>query len=309
MSAHRLRDWRRYAGRTLAIRAADHAARGGVERIRRWGRLVGEAHYWLGWPVYRRLRRDIATALAVPRARAGAILRRAFRENDRAVFEIIALSRPNCDPDALVDSVRIDDAQRLEDRPGRGNGAILLGMHMGNGILMAARLAREGWPVHIVFRDPRRLPPGLLGRSIERAGCVPVPLDRDNPTRSFRRMLAILRDGGVIFALMDQANKREGTEKRFLGKRMRMPAGLPGLAVRTGVPIIPIHVLDVDQGWRFGVQAPLVAESADAMLDTICASMEQAIRARPELWAWHHRRWKRYPFEPEPTTTSKPTCR
>lgn len=309
MNGRRLRRWRRHTGRTLAIRAADRAARRGPECIRRWGRGVGTAHYWAGWPAYRRLRRDIATALAVPRARAGAILRRAFRENDRAVFEIIALSRPDCDPDALIDSVRIDDAQRLENEPGRGNAAILLGMHMGNGILMAARLAREGWPVHIVFRDPRRLPPGLLGCSIERAGCVPVPLDRENPTRSFRRMLGILRGGGIIYALMDQANKREGTEKRFLGKRMRMPAGLPGLAVRAGVPVIPIHALSADDGWRFGVQAPLAAESAVAMLDAICASMEQAIRARPELWAWHHRRWKRYHFEPEPATKSEPTCR
>jgi lauroyl/myristoyl acyltransferase len=36
---------------------------------------------------------------------------------------------------------------------------------------------------------------------------------------------------------------------------------------------------------------------ADALLDGMIASMETQIRAHPGLWAWHHRRWKRYHFD------------
>jgi len=291
------RTLRRRLGRTAAIGLSGLASRGGPACIRRTGRMIGALHYWLTWPFNRRLRGDIARVLGVSRRRAAAILRPAFRDNDRAVFEIISLAQPACEPERMIDEVAIEGMDHLASaRPG-GRGTIVLGMHMGNGILMAARLARAGHPVHVVFRDPRRLPPGLLARSLERAGCVPVALDRQNPTRSFRRMLRILNAGGMLYVLMDQANKGEGSERRFLGKRVRMPSGIAGLAVRSGAPVIPIHVESARRGWQFRVHPPLHAATGDAMLEAMIESMETQIRTHPQLWAWHHRRWKRYHFE------------
>lgn len=297
MSARPLRRTRRRLASTLGIALSGLAGRGGPARIKRIGRLIGEMHYWLTWPFNRRLRRDIARVLDISRREAGAVLRLAFRDNDRAVFEIITLAHPDCDPQALVDTVRIDDMALLEDATTGGRGTILLGMHMGNGILMAARLARAGLPVHVVFRDPRRLPAGLLGHSLARAGCVPVPLDRENPTRSFRQMLKILSSGGMLYVLMDQANKGEGTPRRFLGKTVRMPSGIPSLAVRTGARVFPVHAEAAEPEWHFRVHPSLMADDADAMLDAMLASMQDQVIRHPALWAWHHRRWKRYHFD------------
>jgi KDO2-lipid IV(A) lauroyltransferase len=36
--------------------------------------------------------------------------------------------------------------------------------------------------------------------------------------------------------------------------------------------------------------------SAAAGASAVTAAMEAHIRAHPELWSWHHRRWGRYPF-------------
>lgn len=299
MSARRLRTLRRKLGRAAGIGLSGLASRGGPARIRRTGKAIGALHYWTTWPVNRRLRRDVGRALGVSRHRAAGILREAFRQNDRAVFEILALAHPACDPEAMIDDVRIEGMDALPRAPGDSRGAILLGMHMGNGILMAARLARAGFPVHVVFRDPRRLPPGLLARSLERGGCVPVALDRENPIRSFRQMLRILNSGGMLYVLMDQANKGEGAERQFLGKTLRMPSGIPRLAVRSGAPVIPIHAESADRGWQFRVQPTLRAETGEAMLDAMVESMQDQIRQRPALWAWHHRRWKRYHFRSE----------
>ncbi|MBL36899.1 MAG: hypothetical protein CMP07_00660 [Xanthomonadales bacterium] len=297
MSARPLRRARRRVASTLGIALGGLASRGGPVRIKRIGSLIGRMHYWLSWPFNQRLRRDIARVLGISRREAGVVLSQAFRDNDRAVFEIVTLAHPDCDPQALIDTVRIENMARLEAAATDGRGAILLGMHMGNGILMAARLARAGFPIHVVFRDPRRLPPGLLGRSLERAGCVPVPLDRENPTRSFRQMLKILASGGMLYVLMDQANKGEGAPRRFLGKSLRMPSGIPSLAVRTGAPVFPVHAEAAAPEWRFRVHPPLIADDADAMLDAMLASMQSQIMRHPELWAWHHRRWKRYHFD------------
>jgi len=297
MSARPVRKIRRRFASRLTIALSGLASRGGPTRIQRIGRLIGHAHYWLTWPFNGRLRADVARALNVSKRDAGAYLRQAFRDNDRAVFESIALAHPDCDADALVNTVHIEESERL-GKPGRdGGGSILLGMHMGNGILMAARLARAGFPVHVVFRDPRRLPPGLLARSLERAGCRPLALDRDNPTRSFRRMIKILSSGGMLYVLMDQANKGEGAERRFLGKTVRMPSGIPSLAVRTGAPVIPVHAEAATPDWHFRVHPPLVADTPETMLDAMLESMNNQIIRYPGLWAWHHRRWKRYHFD------------
>ncbi|MDT8408087.1 MAG: lysophospholipid acyltransferase family protein [Wenzhouxiangellaceae bacterium] len=236
---------------------------------------------------------------AVSNRKASTTLRHAYRDNDRAVLEILSLAHPACDPDALIDGVEIGGQEILgaPDRPQRG--AILLGMHMGNGILMAARLARDGFPIHVVYRDPRRLPPGLLGRSLERAGCIPLALDRANPTRSFRQLLKVLKHGGMVYVLMDQGNKGEGARQRFLGKILRMPTGIPKLAMRANVPVIPIHAKAAAPTWRFQVRPPLSARDDVSLLDAICLSMQHQILERPALWAWHHRRWKRYHLEPD----------
>jgi lauroyl/myristoyl acyltransferase len=76
-----------------------------------------------------------------------------------------------------------------------------------------------------------------------------------------------------------------------------MPTGIPALAVRTGAPVVPVHAESATDGWHFRLHAALEAADADSMLDAMLASMEAQIRARPGLWAWHHRRWKRYHFD------------
>ena len=296
MKARPIRKIRRRIASSVTIALSGLASRGGPARIQRIGRLIGRAHYWLTWPLNGRLRADIARALDVSKRDAGTYLRQAFTDNDRAVFESIALAHPNCDTDALVDTVHIEEAERLGTPAGSGPGTILLGMHMGNGILMAARLARAGFPVHVVFRDPRRLPPGLLARSLERAGCRPIALDRENPTRSFRQMIRILTSGGMLYVLMDQANKGDGAERSFLGKNVRMPSGIPSLAVRTGAPVVPVHAEAATPDWHFRVHPPLSAGTPEAMLDAMLDSMQKQIIRYPGLWAWHHRRWKRYHF-------------
>jgi lauroyl/myristoyl acyltransferase len=302
MSSARFRHLRRAAARYFGTSLAGFAGRGGIDRIRRVGRLVGTIHHALTGPFQGRLRRDIGRALGCSRSEARRILAGGYRVNDRAVFEVLALSVPDCDPEALVDAVVIEQIERL---PPPGQGAVLLGMHMGNGILMASKLARAGWPVHVVAREPRRLAEGTLARAIERAGATPLALDRSNPTRSFRQMLKVLRDGGLLYVLMDQANKGEGVPQRFLGKPMNMPGGVPGLALRCGVPVIPVHLEAAEPDWVFRVGAALAGDDEDSLLDAICASMEQQVRRLPGLWSWHQRRWKRYDFGSSPNSLER----
>nr|WP_240956015.1 lysophospholipid acyltransferase family protein [Wenzhouxiangella sp. XN79A] len=202
----------------------------------------------------------------------------------------------------MVDTVDLRNTEVLDRLAEQGRGAILLGMHMGNGILLAGRLAAQGRPAHIVFREPRRLAPGVLHACIAATGAEPIPLDRDNPTRSFRQMLRALNGGGLIYVLMDQASKQEGRPRRFLGKCQRTPTGVLKLAERTGAPIVPIDAVERWPRWVFEVGEPLdTGPDLDAMLDAVIDHMERRVRARPALWSWHQRRWKRYHFDDGPS--------
>ena len=289
---------RRGIGERLALALAGWAARGGPGRIRRTGQRIGTLHWLLAWPAWSWLRGDVVRALGVDRREAGRILLGGARTNDGAVFEALALGRPGGDPKALVDTVDIRNTEVLDRLAEDGRGALLLGMHMGNGILMAGRLAALGYPVHIVFREPRRLTPGTLHACIAETGAAPIPLDRDNPTRSFRQMLRALADGGLIYVLMDQASKQEGRPRRFLGKIQRMPTGVLKLAERSGAPVVPIDAVDRWPRWIYEVGEPLdTGAGLDATLDAVTDHMERRVRARPALWSWHQRRWKRYHFD------------
>ena len=182
-----------------------------------------------------------------PARPASRILLGGARTNDGAIFEALSLARPGADAAGQVATVDVRNTEILDRLAEGGQGAILLGMHMGNGITMAGQLAAQGRPVHVVYRDPRRMRAGYLGECIAAGGATPIPLDRENPTRSFRQMLSVLKSGGLIYVLMDQASKQEGRERSFLGKTQRTPTGVLKLAERVGVPIVPVDCIARDR--------------------------------------------------------------
>lgn len=292
------RAWRRIMFKCLQglIFLAALAGPGGVRRL---GTMLGELHYRTSGRQRRRLTADIARALERDPGEAGAILRESYRVNDRAVTELVAMASPALDPRRLVDTVRVDGSDHLRGPDGTPRPAVLLGMHMGNGVLMAARLAAAGLPVHVVHRDPRRLPPGLLVRSFDRVGLGALEIHRSNPTRSFRAMLEVLKSGDLVYVLMDQGNKAGGLPVEFLGKPMYLPIGVIRLARRAAVPMYPVTTLGATPDWHFRID-PALELPADAsdedMVGHLSDAMCERIRTRPELWAWHHRRWRRYDF-------------
>jgi phosphatidylinositol dimannoside acyltransferase len=298
---------RRFRPRRVARRGVFHLLRGiawGTALIS-WRALgpLGAALGSLGgaWPGAdrRRLRRDIATVLQVDAPTAARILRQGRRVNDRAVFEVLSLAAPGVDPGPLIQHCRIHETERLEPVVRAGRGAILLGMHMGNGVLMAARLAQLGFPVSVVYRESNKLAPGYLGQCLTRAGVEPIHLQRKAPAGGLRHALTSLRQGRLLYVLMDQGAHDGGVPVRFLGKEVPMPAAIVKLAQRAGAPVLAVLPEAAEPAWEFRVTAPLpLSADADAAVGEIARQMEAHIRRFPGLWAWHHRRWRRLPVLP-----------
>lgn len=272
---------------------------GGFRGVQRLGDLAGRAHFHLR-PFFRRdLERQLNRVFDRPPDDPWSrpILRHAYRVCDRAALEIAALfSRPW--PDENLESLlEIDGLPRLDAALAQGNGVILMGAHMGNGILLAIRLARAGYPMTVVFRQGGKSSPAFFSGGF---GLYAIePIDVKAGSQATRAMLSALRANRIIYVLMDQGSKSGGVAVDFLGKQMEMPAGPARLALKTGAAVLPALALAAEPAWRFviGEQIRLRPEvSVEDATRNLTGIMESHIRRHPELWTWHHRRWRRYPF-------------
>ena len=276
----------------------------GPAMLRRGGTAFGTLHYLLGGGKRRRLLRQMARVLAEtsdPEWLRAQLLT-AYRVNDRAILEILAAYSGALQPEQVAALCQLEQTETLDQALSDGKGVVLLGMHMGNGVAMAIALAARGYPVSVVYRESNKITPaffrdGLRRQGIDAVGATP-------PAAGFRGMVKALRNNRILFILMDQASKRGGVPVRFLGKDQDMPPGPAELARRTGAPVIPALLDQVDEQWHFRFAAPMTLQRDRALTEEVkilADVMETHILRHPQWWTWHQRRWQRHPFAPTPT--------
>lgn len=274
--------------------------RGGFGRLRRIGNALGDMHYALAFRKRAQLKRQMTRALGIHEPDLSSrILRSAYRSGDRAVLEIIAMCKQPL-PDAQTQSwLRVDGLDLLRSELAPGRGLILIGMHMGNGIALAAWLVRQGFEVSLVYRQSRKMPEGALTHCIEQHGIEGICARKRE--RAYRGMHRALQRGRIVFVMMDQDTRHGGIPVRFLGKDIELAGGPSLLALRTGAPMLTAFAVADQPGWHFRFGPALKADggSLHQSAAAISQAMENHIRAYPQLWTWHHRRWRRYPFATE----------
>jgi KDO2-lipid IV(A) lauroyltransferase len=115
-------------------------------------------------------------------------------------------------------------------------------------------------------------------------------------------MLSALKQGRVVFVMLDQGVKRaeDGQMQRFLGKDMAMPAGPAQLDRASRAPVLPLVTTAATPKWKFSIEppVPLGQGSPESDEQTLVALTEQQIQLAPHLWSWHHRRWCKRPLAP-----------
>src|SRR5690606_14415035 len=77
-----------------------------------------------------------------------------------------------------------------------------------------------------------------------------------------------------------------------------MAAGPAQLARHTGAPLLPVFAAGYDGLWRFRIEPPLPPATGPLAADVqrLARIAERQVRLHPELWSWHHRRWRKQPF-------------
>lgn len=273
----------------------------GFERARVLGLLLGELQFRLAWVTRRRCEHDLALLLGREPGDAGvhAQLRQAYHLNTAAVFEVLAMFHRRLDDAVIAARCRAQGLEHLQAALAGGRGAILLGSHSGNGVLLALQLARSGIPVSVVYRQARMMSADLFEQGFALYGIEGILANEG--LKAYGRMLGALKKNRVVFLMMDQGVKRaeDGVPMRFLGKDMPMPAGPAQLARHARAPVLPVATVAADPVWSFEIGeavqrvpgAPLEADTEQLLRIT-----EQQVLRYPHLWSWHHRRWRHFPL-------------
>lgn len=175
-------------------------------------------------------------------------------------------------------------------------GAILLSGHLGNWEWLALGCAlRIGTPLDVIIKNQRSSPvEQFLVTMRTRFGNR--MLDAGNVRAIFRA----LRNGEVLAILGDQAASAEDIRVPFFGAEVPTFEGTARLALATRSPILFLHPFErTHLGYRCRfIQVPFddlpdaSSENVRELTGRHTAILEYAIREKPELWLWQHRRWK-----------------
>lgn len=114
-------------------------------------------------------------------------------------------------------------------------------------------------------------------------------------------LLRFLRSGGVVAVLQDQNTSVRNLDIPFFGEPAPTPEGLARLALRYGIPVLPVAIYrEPGKPGHVVSQLPVLQYKGTAMGDnqveeflTLCnEQLEIFIRRNPAQWVWFHRRWR-----------------
>lgn len=167
--------------------------------------------------------------------------------------------------------------------------AIYVSAHLANWELAAAAVRAAGVPLSVVYAPQGNpLVDRLLQARRRVMGCCFIPKQQ-----ALRRLLRELRGGRSIGILPDQ-RVDAGRPLPFFGHRAQTTTSPALLALRTGLPLIPVQIERMGHArYRAIFHAPLDAGGGDAEAVTrrLNALFESWIRRHPEQWLCMRRRW------------------
>lgn len=269
----------------------------------RAGELFGVVLYHV-WRSRRRIAIDnfMMSAVAAFQAcsspqSAEKIIKQSFRNLGRFFVEITKIYYGR--GKRILRETAIAGWDNFERAKAKGKGVIFVTGHCGNWELLAIASAFKGLPISVVAR-PLNNPyiNMLLEKARSRYGNRII-----YKRGALRGMLSVLKSGGCVGILMDQAVlPDEGYVIDFLGRgawTTKVPALIAG---RTGAPVLPAFIRRTGKGHEITIypEVKLSSDSdgKDALRDDtmkFSRFIEDYIKENPSEWLWLHRRWKRAP--------------
>ncbi len=285
----------------LGVRLAVHLT------PRRWLVSAGAS---LGRVFFRLDRRRRVTAVANVRAafpmrsddECRAIVRGAFANLGRHVFDLLRFDTMSVEQ--MMDLVELKGVEHVEQALAAGRGVMFFTGHFGFWELQVMVHAARFEPILMVARTLNNpLLEAMIERMRSRVGTRVIPRQG-----AVRGLLRGLLDHQSVGMMIDQhMQDRSAVTVEFFGRPAATTSAIAALALRTGVPVIPVFGLPLPGGrYRMVYETPVDLpdpDSPDAVqaLTQRCTDvLETYVRRYPELWLWMHRRWRVAETAPAP---------
>ncbi|MDX2475302.1 MAG: hypothetical protein QNL91_16525 [Candidatus Krumholzibacteria bacterium] len=279
----------------------------------RWGRGLCTGLARLGLRSRGRERRlaEANLARALPErslAERQKLLRDAADHLGRNLFNTLAAPRLLKKPGAVIEEIpsgadNKSIAELLRELGSAGRGVFILTGHIGcwelAGGWIAQTLSAQGLgPAAAITGTIHNPPVDRLVQNRRRAlGFQVLPREQGAAP-----LIRLLRAGGYVAVLQDQRTSVRNRDVPFFGIPAPTPTGMAALALKYGVPVLPVAGVWDEQRQVVVMhhQPPIRPEefAPDDQLGflTRCnGALEEFIRRNPEQWVWFHRRWN-----PEP---------
>ncbi|MEM8572405.1 MAG: lysophospholipid acyltransferase family protein [Pseudomonadota bacterium] len=182
-------------------------------------------------------------------------------------------------------------AEALLEAAGSGKGAVIVSGHFGNWEGCRLWLMQNGFECAGVYRPtPNPYIDRIYGSGLEDNG---KPMFKKGP-RGMRGLVSHLAKGNIVALLVDQYDDR-AEPLDFVGQPAPTSLFAPQLALKYGVPLIPMFSHRLDDGERVQVEVdpPIPHTDAKQMMQAVNDALAARIRARPGQYYWLHRRWSK----------------
>ena len=259
--------------------------------LRGLGTLIGHLWWWLDGRGPRVARRNLQLCLPeLDQDQRRQLAHAAVIETARSATELAWIwGRP---ASRVLARLRTDDSAELFHRARReGRPVIVAAPHLGAWEVLNLWLSAQG-PVGILYRPPRqRWLEALLNKARGQGGAEPVPAH----ARGVRRLIEILRGGGVLGILPDQQPKQgDGEFVDFFGQPALTMTLMAKLAKRESALVLFAWVerLPGGQGWA------LHFSPADPAIDgpaSVNANVEACARQALAQYQWTYKRFSLSP--------------
>lgn len=196
-------------------------------------------------------------------------------------------------------AVGVEGAHFLGEALAKGRGAICITAHYGAWELIPRAVVLLGHRTGVVGR---RLSGSVADARLGRLRSMHdvTVLDRASGARP---LLGLLRTNAAVGILIDQDTTAVESEfVDFFGLPALTPVGPARLAVRFGIPVVPLHIVRRKDGSHLlSIEEALDPEAFGGgdghvrLTSRLNAIIEGWIRADPSQWIWFHERWCRRP--------------
>jgi len=219
----------------------------------------------------------------------------AYRNLGIVLAEVLAMSTAT--KSQLLRMIDVPGFELVQRRMLTSQPSILVSGHFGNWELLAvvAALRCERPFAIIVHPQHNAFADTFLHSVRSRFGNILIPMGS-----AARSIIRILGEGGTVAFLADQyADPRLHREVPFFGRLTPTYEAPAQLALRYRIPLFAAFAERMPSGSYVApvslVPTSDLTDSPEGVLECTArhtAMLENAIRRRPELWSWQHRRWR-----------------